>query len=260
LNHMTDSEPVFTPEMFVNQYLSSKKISRESAGISSIVVLSWAAAPIHWFAQKTNAQKIHDWIFSSTYPVYKTRINNNDVTFIQVGMGSPATIASMEEMIACGAKTFIGIGWTGSLRKDIPIGTALLPIESVVEEGTSSHYLKDYSLIKPDKDLAVIIKKSASKVGLEVIPSIQWTTDAPYRELKSKIKMYSEKGVSGVDMETSAMYALGVFRHVSVCNLLVVSDELWGEWRPGFFSHGLKEVFTKAQEAVLTALQDLTSF
>jgi len=259
LNKNNDSDSVFTPKKFVNQFLSSKKISMEKTGISSIVVLSWAAGPIHWFAQKTNAQRIHDWIFSSTYPVYKAKINNTDVTFIQVGIGAPATVSSMEEMIACGAKTFIGMGWAGSLRKDIPIGTALLPVESVVEEGTSPHYIKDSSLIRPDKDLAIIIKKSASKLDLEVIPSIQWTTDAPYRELKSKIKMYSEKGVSGVDMETSAMYALGIFRHVSVCNLLVVSDELWGEWRPGFFSHGLKEVFTKTQEAVLTALQDLTS-
>jgi hypothetical protein len=35
-------------------------------------------------------------------------------------------------------------------------------------------------------------------------------------------------------METSAMYALGRFRGVRVCNLLVISDELWQAWRPAF--------------------------
>ena len=58
-------------------------------------------------------------------------------------------------------------------------------------------------------------------------------------------------------METSAMYALGVFRKVSVCNLLVVSDELWDTWKPNFYSARLKESFEKAQDTVLGAVEEI---
>jgi len=250
---------VFTPEMFVNNFLSQKNISKQETGISSVVVLSWTAGVIHWFGSKTKAKKIKSWIFSNTYPVYQAEINNKKVTFIQVGMGAPATVASMEEMIVCGAEVFIGLGWTGSLRKEIKTGDALIPVECVVEEGTSPHYVQDASLIKPDKDIANIIKKAGKKNGLNITPNIQWTTDAPYRELRSKVYDYGNKGVSGVDMETSAMYALGVFRKVSVCNLLVVSDELWDTWNPNFYSAILKESFEKAQDTVLGAVEEILS-
>lgn len=42
-------------------------------------------------------------------------------------------------------------------------------------------------------------------------------------------------------METSAMYALGQFRDMEVCNLLIVSDELWKDWNPAFGSDELRE-------------------
>ena len=49
------------------------------------------------------------------------------------------------------------------------------------------------------------------------------------RETLDKITNYHNQGVLGVDMETSAMYTLGQVRNVEVCNLLVVSDELWNK-------------------------------
>jgi purine-nucleoside phosphorylase len=51
-------------------------------------------------------------------------------------------------------------------------------------------------------------------------------------------------------METSAMYALGQFRGVEICNLLVVSDELWKEWNPAFFSQELQKAIEGAERVV----------
>jgi len=48
------------------------------------------------------------------------------------------------------------------------------------------------------------------------------------RETEEKVRTYAQRGVLGVDMETSAMYALGIFRGVEVCNLLTVSDGATG--------------------------------
>jgi len=85
------------------------------------------------------------------------------------------------------------------------------------------------------------------------------TTDAPYRELISKIEAYGRQGVLGVDMETSAMYALGQVRYVDVCNLLVVSDELSHEWRPAFGQTELLQALQRAQRVVLRCLTKLSA-
>jgi purine-nucleoside phosphorylase len=58
-------------------------------------------------------------------------------------------------------------------------------------------------------------------------------------------------------METSAMYALGQFRKVEVCNLLVVSDELWKEWNPAFFSSELQKAMEGGERIIQNCLKKL---
>jgi purine-nucleoside phosphorylase len=47
------------------------------------------------------------------------------------------------------------------------------------------------------------------------------------------IARHMAAGILGIDMETSAMYRVAQHRGVSICNILVVSDELWTDWNYG---------------------------
>jgi len=169
-------------------------------------------------------------------------------------VGAPGTVMVMEEMIACGAKVFLGLGFAGSLQPTAPVGTLLIPTECISEEGTSAHYLESEIAIGPSSRLAEIIQELCKAEGLNVLSGPFWTTDAPYREFVRKIEAYRHQGVLGVDMETSAMYALGRVRGVDVCNLLVVSDELWHEWRPAFGSQEVREAMQRAGQVILRCL------
>ena len=162
----------------------------------------------------------------------------------------------MEVMIACGAKVFLGLGWAGSLQPQAPVGSFLIPRECVREEGTSAHYVADDVEVVPDEELVRALEAAAEMEAVEVLMGAHWTTDAPYRELCGKIDVYRARGVMGVDMETSAMYALGQFRGVRVCNLLVVSDEVWGEWKPAFRTTELREATEQAQRVIIRALEN----
>jgi purine-nucleoside phosphorylase len=73
--------------------------------------------------------------------------------------------------------------------------------------------------------------------------------------MKSKIAAFRQQGVLGVDMETSAMYALGKFRGVQVCNLLVISDEVHSEWKPAFGKEPVVQGTLLACDAVLQVLK-----
>lgn len=98
--------------------------------------------------------------------------------------------------------------------------------------------------------------KGVRQAGHEPHIGPHWTTDAPYRELRSKVESYRARGVLGVDMETSGMCALGAFRGVSVANLLAVSDELWHEWRPAFRSEEVRRAGSVFIEAALYAVAE----
>jgi uridine phosphorylase len=163
----------------------------------------------------------------------------------------------MEELIACGARVFLGLGLAGSIQPEAPIGTFFIPTSCIREEGTSPHYLSSDEGLRPAPRLVRALEKARLKKGAVAYAGPLWTTDAPYREMVTTIEDYRLRKILGVDMETSAMYALGVYRNVEVCNLLVVSDELWRDWKPAFGRPELRKALKKAEDIVLETITSL---
>jgi len=179
---------------------------------------------------------------------------------VQSAFGAPNAVMLLEELIAFGVKRAVYFGYCGSLRDDVRIGDIVIPMEALREEGTSYHYLPEGERTFPDRflqgQLYVWIKES----GLSAHMGGIWTTDAPYRETPTKVSRYGEEGVLGVEMEMSAVFALGMMRGISVGAILIVSDELSGEeWRIGFFSPEVKVTRKRAIEKLLSCLKDLIS-
>jgi uridine phosphorylase len=245
----------FTPKMYVDYYAAKQGITVEEMNVAPIVVVSWAPSVIESFAESTGAQLAEYWPWVKRHIFYTGEVEGRRVSFVQVGIGAPATVSEMEVMIACGARVFVGLGWAGSLQPEAPVGTFLIPRICMREEGTSAHYRSDDKDILPDEGLVQKLKDAARAEGFKVFVRPHWTTDAPYRELCSTIELYKARGIMGVDMETSAMYALGQFRGVQVCNLLVVSDEVWGEWKPAYRTTELREATDCARRVIIRALR-----
>jgi uridine phosphorylase len=244
----------FNPQMTINHFASQQGITVEDIGVAPIVVISWGRGVIQSLADTIGAQTPPHWFYNEGLLFYTGQVQGQRVSFAQAPVGAPGTVMMMEEMIVCGARVFLGLGWAGSLQPSAPVGTLLIPTACIREEGTSFHYLNDGATIAPSRRLVELLRTVARSEGAEIISGALWTTDAPYREFVSKIESYGRQGVWGVDMETSAMYALGQFRGVEVCNLLVVSDELWQEWRAAFRSSELKDATACAQRVILRCL------
>jgi uridine phosphorylase len=251
-----DRDVRFTAQMYIDYYAAKRGISVEEIGVAPWVVVSWAPRVIEELAESIGAAPAEHWRWLTRLPLYSGEIEGQRVSFVQVGIGAPTTVTAMESLIACGARIFLGLGWAGSLQPSAPVGTFLIPTDCIREEGTSFHYLDADAAVGPDEGLVALLQRAAEEDedNTPVLAGPHWTTDAPYRELKSKIETYRQRGVLGVDMETSAMYALGRFRNVPVCNLLVVSDVVWQEWDPAFRTPELKAATRRAQRVVLRAL------
>lgn len=251
-------EGVMTPRSYVEYYTSCRGIGVDDVGVAPIVVLSWGERVIKSLADSLCAKRCPNWFYDDehiVYPLYRATISDAQISFAQVPEGAPATVMMMEEMIACGARIFLSLGWAGSLQKSAPVGTILIPTSCLREEGTSSHYLPSGEACSPDPGLSQIMIQAAGTEGCDVVTGPVWTTDAPYRELPEKVLEYQRNGVVGVDMESSAMLSLGVFRKVRVCNLLVISDEIWGGWNPAFRSAELREATVRAERVIIRCLK-----
>jgi uridine phosphorylase len=246
-----------TPRAAVEFWLSQHGVSVNQIGLGPIVIGSWDSKTVRSIAKAIGAERSPSWWWGSRFPLYHGKVGRREVSVVNLPLGAPATVLVMEELIACGARVFLGLGVAGSIQPEAPVGTCFIPTSCIRDEGTSTHYLSSDEGLRPAQRLVRALEKARIKKGVVAYTGPLWTTDAPYRELVTTIEEYRLRNVLGVDMETSAMYAVGVYRDVEVCNFLVVSDELWRDWRPAFGQRELKEALKRAGEVVLEAVTTL---
>ncbi len=169
--------------------------------------------------------------------------NKVEDTFFMAGpaVGAPMAVLTLEKLIALGGTKFIVYGWCGSLHTSLRTGDVLLPTWALSDEGTSAHYpVPD----RPESCRATrnLMEQGLAAQGHTVISGPVWTTDAPYRESRQKIKALGGQGILGVDMEFAALSGVAAFRNVELTGVMLVSDELFHEqWQPGFGNKSFKE-------------------
>jgi purine-nucleoside phosphorylase len=140
-----------------------------------------------------------------------------------------------ETLIACGARTLVFLGWCGAVAAEPAIGDLVLPTSALIDEGTSRNYLPGIDRVAPSDSLTRQVRGLCSAAGPALHEGPVWTTDAVFRETRDKVRDFRHRGVLAVEMETSALFAVGAFRAVDAAALLVVSDDLSTlSWRPGF--------------------------
>lgn len=171
-------------------------------------------------------------------------------------IGAPASVLVLEEALVRGYKDFLFVGACGGLQRTLRVGDIVLPDEAISEEGTSRLYTRSGPRFRPDPGLSQLLEWTARVEGVEVKRGPIWTTDAPYRETPAKIKRYSRLGAIGVDMETSALFAVARVRKARMAGILVVSDLLLDEWVIGWKRKAFRDGEGSATRIVLeTALR-----
>jgi uridine phosphorylase len=173
------------------------------------------------------------------------------ITVVGPLIGAPYAVLILEKLIALGARTILFLGWCGSIQPDIKIADIILPNRAFSEEGTSKLYPTQGEYFEPASGTMTAIREALVTHGTSFCEGGVWSTDAPYCETEEKARNFRKKGVLAVEMELSALFAVGRFRNVEVGGLLLVSDERHGcEWRRGFSSPRFKEARRMAVEVI----------
>ena len=63
------------------------------------------------------------------------------VSVTSTGIGGPSTVIAVEELVRCGADTFIRVGTGGALQPEILPGSFIVATAAIRDEGTSRAYL-----------------------------------------------------------------------------------------------------------------------
>ena len=157
--------------------------------------------------------------------IYKIKYNGKEyITFLSP-IGSPWAVMVLEDLISMGLEKIIYFGTCGILdnTKEYEI---LIPTKSKREEGTSYHYVKGKKYIEINPKYKEEFIELLNKEKLEYKLCKTWTTDAPYRETKSKVDKYLNLGITTVEMEASALATIGIFRNIDVFIFFYGADTL----------------------------------
>jgi purine-nucleoside phosphorylase len=151
--------------------------------------------------------------------------------------GGPLCAVVMEELAACGVKSFIGYGASGTMDASVPPCSIMVADAGLNSDGTTREYTRKRE-IPGDPGLIKLLQDAVRKRGLPVFTGKVWTTDAIYREYPSKVALWKGKGARFVNMETSAFYAVAQALGVKAGYLSAVSDNVsgedWSGWYPDF--------------------------
>ena len=251
---MSESDIIVRPEHFLRYLREALGLRSAETRLPPIGVLVFSSGDFRAFHRIIEGQ-VKGW----NRWLSVGAAGRKSISLARSPIGAPAATITMEEMAALGCRTFLSFGACGSLLPDLRIGDVVLPTSAFSDEGTSRHYGKT-SQLRPDAGLVRAIAVAAEKRAIPIRSGGTWTTDAVYRESRTRARDLVRHGVVAVEMEAAALWAVSRHRHLRTASLLVVSDELGGkEWNAGFDDPRFLEGKRRARRLLMDVISgDLT--
>jgi uridine phosphorylase len=218
-----DAEAVFSPE---------EAISEQGAGVPDglpAVILGYQSELTEAVQDRSDetveivrSQEIHLLTDAVGYiPVHES------------GVGAPVTATVTENAIAAGAEVVVMLGGCAGLQPDIAPDAAILPTDTIRDEGVSYHYLPAAEEVTATESLVDALDTELSGDGFDTPRGTTWTTSAMYRETLPEIEQYHEEGVVSLCMESAAIWAVCAYRGVDTATVHYIGDYLaTEEWVP----------------------------
>lgn len=174
---------------------------------------------------------------SREYVTYTGYLDGEKVSVTSTGIGGPSASIAMEELVLCGADTFIRVGTCGGIDLDVKGGDIVVATGAIRMEGTSKEYAPIEFPAVANLDIINALVSSAKELGYENHAGIVQCKDAFYGqhdpkkmpvsyELINKWEAWKRLGCKASEMESAALFI--VASHLGVrcgSNFLVVGNQ-----------------------------------
>lgn len=251
---LSEDEPIFTPFDAIRYIAENRKVSLDALKIPQRLLLTYQRSTFEC-AKNLICGKSVEWIYGESQPFCIGQFNNVEIGVGRFWIGAPAAAFTLEEAIACGAKTILEVGVSGGLQTFLKPGDVIVVTEAIRDEGTSYHYFSSKVKVEASTQLRNRLIKHLCERKIRHLVGPVWSTDGAYRETRRKFRKFRDSGVLVVNMETSAIFAIAKYRNVEAASAQVISDVLTEEgWLPAFAHASVKENTEVLLKAVLDAL------
>ncbi|MFW9926307.1 MAG: nucleoside phosphorylase [Candidatus Thorarchaeota archaeon] len=169
------------------------------------------------------------------YWSFKGKWKGVPVAVCSTGIGCPSAAIAIEELVKVGCTTFIRVGTSGAISRDVSKGDIVIFTGAVRDDGTSRQYVPISFPAVADPTVVLALKKAAQDRGVPYHVGIGHSKDAFYSEhpnlvsdpeaTRRKWEMLRMSNVLATEMEAAALFVIGHLRGVKVGTACVVIGE-----------------------------------
>ena len=106
------------------------------------------------------------------------------VSVTSTGIGCPSAAIAVEELLQCGADTFIRVGTAGGMHRGMQTGELAIVTAAIRDEGTTSHYLPMAFPAIADLDVVLALREAARRTGARAREGVSQSKDSFYGEIE----------------------------------------------------------------------------
>ncbi len=159
------------------------------------------------------------------YNIYTGTLLGEKVSVCSTGIGGPSAAIAMEELVKCGADTFIRVGTCGGIDLDVLPGDVVVATGAIRFEHTSLEYAPIEFPSVADFDVTSALKQAGESMGYRTHTGVVQCKDAfygqhspekspVYYELLNKWESWKRLGVKASEMESAALFVVAAALHV----------------------------------------------
>lgn len=203
------------------------------------------------------------------FVTYTGYLEGQKVSVTSTGIGGASSAIAMEELVKCGADTFIRVGTCGGMQMSVQSGDIVIATGAVRMEGTSKEYAPiEYPAIA-DFNVTSALIQSAKEHKRRYHAGVVQCKDSFYGQhepeqkpvgfsLIEKWEAWKKMGCIASEMESAALFIVGASLHVKVgsCLLVVANQEREKEGLDNPVVHDTKPVIRMAIDAVRRMIQN----
>lgn len=175
---------------------------------------------------------------SREFVTYTGYLESEKVSVTSTGIGGPSASIAMEELVQCGADTFVRVGTCGGIDLDVKGGDIVIATGAVRMEGTSREYAPIEYPAVADVDVMHALIQAAKEKEITYHAGVVQCKDSFFGqhepevmpvsyELENKWQAWLRMGCLASEMESAALFIAGSFLRVRVgsCFLVVANQE-----------------------------------
>lgn len=159
------------------------------------------------------------------YVTYTGYLLGEKVSVTSTGIGGPSASIAMEELVACGADTFMRMGTCGGISLPVMGGDVVIATSAIRTEGTSKEYAPIEYPAVANFDVVTALVEAAKKQKMKYHLGVVQCKDSFYGqhspssmpvsyELLQKWEAWKKLDVLASEMESAALFVCASHLHV----------------------------------------------